>query len=51
MLWELFKRQNGVVPHRDEIILLAEELNLTQTQIYKWFWDAKKRIEEDSVLA
>jgi len=31
--------------------LFAEELNLKENQIYKWFWDTKKKIEEDNVLA
>jgi len=28
---------------------LAEELNLHENQIYKWFWDTKKKVEEDNL--
>ena len=28
--------------------LIAKQLNLKKRQIYKWFWDTKKRINEIS---
>jgi len=30
---------------------LAEELNLKINQIYKWFWDTKKKVAEDTKIA
>ena len=41
----------GKVPSRDDIAGLSEELNLKENQVYKWFWDTKKRVEEDALLA
>ena len=42
---------NGKVPSRDDIAGLSEELNLKENQVYKWFWDTKKKVEEDTILA
>ena len=42
---------NGNTPARAEIGRLSEELNLKENQIYKWFWDTKKKVEEDTMLA
>ena len=50
-LWSLYKRLNGLPPARDEIKMIGEEMGLKPAQIYKWFWDTKKKIEEDTVLA
>ena len=47
----MYKRLNGIPPARDEIKQLAKELNLKSNQIYKWFWDTKKKVEEDTILA
>jgi len=27
---------------------LSQELNLSENQIYKWFWDTKKKVDEDN---
>jgi len=50
-LWDLYKKREGKAPEREVIAELAEELNLKENQIYKWFWDTKKKVEEDNVLA
>ena len=50
-MWELYKRLNGIPPTREEIKHLSKELNLKGNQIYKWFWDTKKKVEEDTMLA
>jgi hypothetical protein len=50
-LWDLYKKLEGKAPDREVIAELAEELNLKENQIYKWFWDTKKKVEEDNVLA
>jgi hypothetical protein len=41
----------GKTPEREVITDLAEDLNLRENQIYKWFWDTKKKVEEDNLLA
>lgn len=33
------------------ITSLSQELNLSEQQVYKWFWDTKKKVEEDTILA
>lgn len=50
-LWDLYKRLNGKTPSREDIASLSEELNLKENQVYKWFWDTKKKVEEDTILA
>ena len=50
-LWDLYKRLKGDTPSREEIAELSEELNLKENQIYKWFWDTKKKVDEDTKLA
>lgn len=27
------------------------ELNLSENQIYKWFWDTKKKLDDDNMAA
>ena len=41
----------GRQPPRQHILNLVHELNLSEQQIYKWFWDTKKKVEEDEQLA
>ena len=50
-LWNLFKSLNGDNPKREDIENLSEKLKLTEQQIYKWFWDTKKKVEEDEEYA
>ena len=45
----MYKELNGKTPTREKITQLAEELNLHENQIYKWFWDTKKKVEEDNL--
>ena len=45
-LWNIFKQTRGVLPKTDEISQYARKLNLSENQIYKWFWDTKKRVED-----
>lgn len=47
----MYKDLEGKPPSRERIKDLAEELNLKENQIYKWFWDTKKKIDEDNALA
>ena len=42
---------NGETPSREQITQLSEDLKLKENQIYKWFWDTKKKVEEDTQLA
>ena len=41
----------GFTPNREDITKLSEELNLKENQIYKWFWDTKKKVDEDTAIA
>ena len=50
-LWEIYKSLNGIPPSREVIGKLSTEMNLKENQIYKWFWDMKKKVQEDNVLA
>ena len=50
-LWDLFKSLGGNKPHPSQIEHLAEKLKLSEQQIYKWFWDTKKKVEEDEEYA
>lgn len=37
----------GKPPSKEQIATLAEELQLSENQIYKWFWDTKKKLDEE----
>ncbi len=37
----------GETPSKERITKLARKLDLSDNQIYKWFWDTKKKVEED----
>ena len=50
-LWNLYKSLNGATPSHETIAEYSEELNLKENQIYKWFWDTKKKVDEDNFLA
>lgn len=41
----------GNPPNRNVTKKLAADLGLKANQIYKWFWDTKKKIDEDAQLA
>lgn len=47
----MYKELNGATPSRERITDLSNELNLKENQIYKWFWDTKKKVEEDTHIA
>ena len=47
-LWQLYKDLKGKPPSRDQITRLSEDLDLKENQVYKWFWDTKKKVEEDT---
>ena len=48
VLWKIYKELNGATPSKDKITDLSNELNLSENQIYKWFWDTKKKVDEDN---
>ena len=50
-LWKIYKQLDGKTPARDKIMALAKELKLSVNQVYKWFWDTNKKVEEDNELA
>ena len=39
------------MPEREKIGAISEQLGLSVNQIYKWFWDTKKKVEEHTALA
>ena len=39
------------MPARERIAQISDKIGLSVNQIYKWFWDTKKKVEEHSVLA
>jgi len=43
----MYKRLNGEPPNRDQIRHMGKELGMKEQQIYKWFWDTKKKVEVD----
>lgn len=47
----MYKKYEGKTPSRETITNLADELGLKENQIYKWFWDTKKKVDEDNELA
>ena len=47
----MYQDLNGKTPQRQQILDLADELNLKVNQIYKWFWDTKKKVQEDTKMA
>jgi ribonuclease I len=50
-LWKIYRQLDGQTPPREKINSLAKELKLSVNQIYKWFWDTNKKVEEDNELA
>lgn len=50
-LWTLFKSLAGRPPKREQITELSNRLKLKEQQIYKWFWDTKKKVDEDEQYA
>lgn len=43
----MYKEKNGETPDKDTIANLAKKLGLSENQIYKWFWDTKKKLEDE----
>lgn len=50
-LWRLYRQLGGILPSKAEIERQARLLDLRIDQIYKWFWDTRKKVEEDNSLA
>ena len=51
MLWNCFKKTEGRVPPRKDILALAEGLQLEEQKIYKWFWDTQKKVRNEEKIA
>ena len=47
-LRQVYKNSNGKMPTRQEREKLGQQLGLKQKQVYKWFWEIKKRPDVDS---
>jgi len=41
VLYREFKKNKGKMPPRKHRLMLAQELNLKENQVYKWFWELK----------
>jgi len=50
-LWRFYRQSGGILPSKAEIECQARLLDLRVDQIYKWFWDTRKKVEEDNSLA
>ena len=50
-LWETYKIYNGQTPSKEDVKQLVMKLGLKANQIYKWFWNKKKRFDEYAQLA
>lgn len=46
VLYREFKKNKGKMPPRKQRLVLAQELNLKENQVYKWFWELKQKQEE-----
>ena len=40
---EIFKENKGKMPPRKLRIRLAGDLNMTEGQVYKWFWELRMK--------
>lgn len=47
----MYKKYEGKTPQKEDIERLSNELGLKENQIYKWFWDTKKKVDEDNEFA
>ena len=44
-LWQFYKQLNGETPSKQTIENLAAELQLKVPQVYKWFWDMNRKVD------
>ena len=51
ILLNIYKQNDGETPEKEQIQKLAKQLGLSENQIYKWFWDTKKKLDEDEKKA
>ena len=47
----MFRQLDGREPDRNMRAQLAQELGLSETQVYKWFFDTKKKVEQNELYA
>lgn len=47
VLWTVYKDHMGKMPPRKLRIQLAEQLNMKENQIYKWFWEINHKQQDD----
>jgi hypothetical protein len=46
-LEQFYKDLQGETPSKETIADLSSQLNLTENQVYKWFWDTNKRVDQN----
>lgn len=44
-LWQFYRGLNGETPTKQTIKDLAEDLKLKVSQVYKWFWDMNRKVD------
>ena len=49
-LWKLYDEHGGNIPEHKTIVWAATEYSLSEDQIYKWFWDTKKKLSKGKPL-
>lgn len=44
-LWQFYQELNGQTPSKATIVQLSNNLGLKVSQVYKWFWDMNKKVD------
>ena len=44
----MYRETNGQ-PNREQILVIADKLMLSENNVYKWFWDTKKNNSKATV--
>ena len=44
-----FQKSNGADWTKREVVALSKRTNLSESQVYKWAWDQKKKLQGNSV--
>jgi len=43
VLWHAFHLNQGQMPPRKQRIRLAQQLDMKENQVYKWFWESQHK--------
>ena len=50
VLWKVYRENKGKMPSRKQRIEIAEEMNMKENQIYKWFWEIKHKQQDEQEM-